>query len=321
MQDMCRRPTYAVVLIGLLAAVMSIFLAIQATPLAMATSTNTLTANVNVPGVCWANALPNPLSFGSVSPGTTYSTSLQATDNDVGGNMASYLWVMGSSWAYLSNTIGVGNTLWNPTTSGSYTGTALTGTSANTLIFMPAPSITTPTTSNYIYFGMNVPAGAANGVYTQTITFNNLCAGTGSISNAIALTANVLVPAVCYTSLGPNAVTFGTMYPGTTYNTNVVITDNDVGGNAQATMYVEGNANWLYGTNAIGVSNTLWNPSSLSSYAGNALTSGFLTTGIVISAPSMATPTTSANVYFGMNVPGGTTAGLYTQTITIENSC
>ena len=228
MEEMQRRPIYAIILIGILAVAMGMFVAIQAAPLAMATSTNTLTANVNVQGVCWAAALPNPQTFGLVFPSTVQVTNLQVTDNNVGGNMASYLWIKGGDWAGPgTNVITVGNTLYNAVTQSSYIGNVLTTVTTNTNIFLPSPTIAAPTTSNYIYFGLNIPAGTANGVYTQTVTFNNLCST--AFSNTLTLTANV--QATCYTSVSPSAITFGNMYPGTTYNTNVVVTDNDVGGN------------------------------------------------------------------------------------------
>ena len=303
---------------GAAAVAFGIFLLAQMAPMVPATytSTNSFTANVLVSGICYALVSPNPLSFGTMSPGTSSFTNTVVTDSDVNGNGALYVSVKGSDWSYFSNTITVGNTLWSASSQSSYTGTALTTTYANTAVYVPAPSITSPTSSNSIYFGMNVPSGETAGVYTQTITFNNVC--TSSATNT--LTANVLVPASCFISLSSNAITFGALVPGGSYNTNVPITDNDIGGNAQATLYVEG-GDWSYLSNTIAVGNTLWNPSSASSYVGNSLTSGFASTGLVLPAPSLGTPTTSNVVYFGVKIPGGTPSGTYTQTITIENSC
>ena len=118
-----------------------------------------------------------------------------------------------------------------------------------------------------------------------------------------------------------DAITFGNMYPGTTYNANVVVTDNDVGGNVGVALYVQGNANWVFGANNIGVSNTVYNAVSQSAYLGNALSNTFVNTNIYIGMPTQATPYASNNIYFGMQVPGGTVAGLYTENIIIENSC
>ena len=321
MGNMGRRPIYVMLLVGVLAAAMGI-MALQAMPLTMALSQNTVTANVNVGGICWTAALPNPQTFGSVSPGTSTATNLQVTDNDIGGNMAAYLWLMGGptnsgNWQWGTNTINVGNTVYNAVSQGSYLGNALTSTTANTNIFLAAPTIAAPTNSVNIFFGLNVPGGTANGPYQQVLTFNNLCSQTSS--NTLTLTANVI--GTCYTSVTPSSISFGNMYPGTTYNTNVVVTDNDVNGNVGAAMYVQGNANWVFGSNNIGVSNTVYNAVSQSAYLGNALSNTFVNTNIAITAPTQATPYASANIYFGMSVPGGTTAGLYTENIIIENSC
>ena len=316
MENKRGRALYTAILVGVFAAIVGIFLAVQAVPLASATSTNALTANVVVSSACYALGSPNPLSFGSVSPGTSTYTNTLATDNDVGGNAAAYFYIKsGGDLTWLSNTILIGNVLWNAASQGSYTGTALTTSFANTAISVAAPSISTSTTTSNVYFGIKVPNGASNGVYSQTMTFNNLC--TSSSTNVI--TANVLVPATCMTSASATSITFGTMSPGTTYNTNVLVTDSDNGGNVQATIWVEG-TDWTYLSNTINVANTLWNSATQGSYTGNAMTSSYASTGITIAAPTLSS-NTSSNIYFGMNVVGGAPSGTYTQTITLENSC
>lgn len=325
MEEMHSRPIYAILLIGVLAAAMGIFLAVQAMPLAMAgTTTNTVTANVNVQGICWTAALPNPATFGNVNPSTVSVTNLQVTDNDVGGNLAAFLWINANgninsgNWQWGTNTILVGNTVYNAISQGAYLGNTLTTTPTNTNIALAAPTLGAPTNSVFIYFGLNIPGGTPGGLYTQALVFNNICTTTNA--NTLSLTANV--QQVCYTTTTPNAITFGNMYPGTTYPANVVVTDNDVGGNVGAAMYVEGqNPNWVFGSNNIAVSNTVYNAISQSTYLGNALTTSFVNTNIAIAAPTQATPYATANVYFGMAVPGGTVAGLYTENIIIENSC
>jgi hypothetical protein len=290
----------------------------------MATTTNTLVANVAVSGACYTLALPSTITFGnSITPPYTTFTNVAVTDNDVGGNLASYIQVKGAGWAG-PNTIAVGSTLWSAASEGSYTGTALTTSLANTAILIPAPSLTTSTTSNNIYFGMNVPGGLPAGTYTQAITFNNLC---GTPSAASVVTANFVVAGVCYTSLSVTAITFGTMSPGTTYNTNVVVVDHDVGGNVQATLAVSGgdpgvtSGNWISGGNNFYVTNTMWSATSLGSYAGNALTEGFVSTGIIIPQPTVGSPDATNSIYFGVSVPGGTPVGTYTQNIVIQNAC
>jgi len=253
-----------------------------------------------------------------MSPATTYSTSVPVTDNDFGGNLAAYLYVYGNlNWAYFSNSIYVSNTLWSSTPSG---GTALTNTlTVNSLIYIPSPTLANPNTGNFIYFGMTVPGGTPPGNYMQTITFNNLCTP-ASGSNTNTISANVFVQGACYTSLSPNTIAFGTVYPGSNTLTNMQVTDSDIGGDVASTIYVE-SGNWVYGTNSFYVTNAVWNPSSQSAFVGNAITLGFMPTNIIIAAPTQASSTTSNNVYFGIAIPGGTPSGLYANTITLENSC
>ena len=73
-----------------------------------------------------------------------------------------------------TNTILVGNTVYNAISQGSYLGNMLTTTPTNTNIALASPTLGAPTKTLF-YFGLNIPAGTANGVYTQTVTFNNLC--------------------------------------------------------------------------------------------------------------------------------------------------
>ena len=140
-------------------------------------------------------------------------------------------------------------------------------------------------------------------------------------SNTVTASANV--QGVCYISLSSNTINFGNRAPNANVPTNMLITDYDNGGNVAANILVDG-TNWIYSNTTIfGVSNTLWSPASQTTYTGTALTlSPTLTdTGIVVPQPTPSTSTTSNNIYFGLAIPAGTGAGIYTQTITIENSC
>ena len=318
-------PVYVGFLVCVMAAVLGVFLALQtAVPLADATSTNTVGANVQVSGYCWTLTSPNPITFSDMPPSTSMSTSLPVTDSDVGGNMDSWLWIKGNDWSntLTSNTIGVGSTLWSQTSMATYTGNALTTNAANTVIYLAAPTQVSPTNSVPVYFGLSVPGGTPSGIYTQSITFNNLCTDSTATSNSIVVTANVNVLGVCYTSVAPTLISFGTMAPGSAYNTNVVVTDTDAGGNYQAALYVEADAaNWVSGLNNIAVGNTVWSASSQVSYTGTALTTTFANTLVYLPAPTIAGNTVSNSIYFGMNVPGGTPSGLYTVNIILENSC
>ncbi len=127
--------------------------------------------------------------------------------------------------------------------------------------------------------------------------------------------ANVVVPSTCYLAVTPVTISFGSLPPGSNYATNVLVTGSDVDGNANSYLYVSG-GNWI-ATSHFGVSNTTWNPTSMVSYAGNSLST--TPTNTLIQIPFGAG--TSNVIYFGLNVPGATPAGTYTQTITLYASC
>ena len=142
---------------------------------AFASSSSNVAANVVVTSVCYTSPTPNSISFGTMSPNTNAPTNVLVTDQDIGGNIASYLFVSGSTWSSGSNTFGISNTTWDASSQSSYTGTHLSATASNTAILIPAPTIGTPTTSNSIYFGLAVPTATPPGTYTQTITIENSC--------------------------------------------------------------------------------------------------------------------------------------------------
>ena len=300
---------------------------------ANASSTNSITANVAVSNVIYlsvANAIGgNTINFGSLFTLNSYDANVPVTDTNNGGNIGANILVSGTSWALTSNTavtFSVGNTLWNPTSLTSYAGNALTTSFVNTNDIIVAPTLGNPTTSNNIYFGLYIPAGTAPGNYVQTISFENYNASQSiynSISTANAITAMVDVQGTCYITLSTNTISFGSIVSSANVPTNVLVTDTDNGGNAASTLLVGGN-DWTQTASphtTFGVSNTLWDATSQGSYAGTALSNSLVTTGISIAAPNTVTTTTSNSIYFGLNIPGGTPAGTYSQDITIENSC
>ncbi len=132
--------------------------------------------------------------------------------------------------------------------------------------------------------------------------------------------ANVVVSSACFIGLSPNSITFGNMAPTSSYDTNVLVTDTDNGGNVAANILLEGTT-WTSGGNSFAVGQTNYNGISQSSYNGISLTTSLVDTAIQISAPTVSSPSTSNTIYFGLQVPGGTASGTYTQTITFENSC
>ncbi len=117
----------------------------------------------------------------------------------------------------------------------------------------------------------------------------------------------------CSISLSPGTISFSTLAPGSTFDTNQLITDTN-GGSTSANVLVFG-GNWISGPLSFGVSNTLWNPASLSAYGGNALSGSLAATNIIVGAAS------SNNIYFGLGAPAGVGEGTYTQNIIVENQC
>jgi len=289
-------------------------------------SANTLVANVAVTNVIYLSVSPNAISFGSLPPLGIYDANVQVTDTDNGGNIAANILVEGTNWVYGSDSMGVSNTLWNPTALSGSGGTPLSNTFTNTGIIIPQPTLASPSTNSIIYFGVTIPRGTPPGNYVQTISFENYNTTYNtynSVSSAYTVTASVNVLGTCFISLNPTSLNFGSIAANANVLTNNLVTDSNPNGNVAANVLVEGTSWNSISTPSIGfgVSNTLWNPSSLNAYSGNALTNTLAPTGITITAPTQANTITSSPIYFGLGVPGGTPAGSYSQTITIENSC
>ena len=160
--------------------------------------------------------------------------------------------------------------------------------------------------------------GLALSIFAAVVLLSSTVSFAQYTSNTVA-TANVNVGNVIYITITPSSNTFGNVYPGSTYDTNVLFTDTDNGGNLAANVFISGSDFTGPGTNSIGVSNTLWDYPSQSSYVGNALSGTLANTGITLVQPTISNPLASNEIYFGVNVPSGTAAGLYTQTLTFEN--
>jgi len=302
-----------------------------------ATTSNSqqVTASVNVLGTLYTDINPTSITWKNY-PNFTNDTNTLITVSDQNGNIPGNIFIWGT--ATLSNTlngnsIAIGNVLWNPTSSNTYTGTPVTTSQVNTLIVVAAPNIITPTTNSPIYLGANIPAGTPSGLYTGYIYFDiENVSGSNTIyssqpsSNTLSVTVNVL--STCYISLNATSINFGTVLSGantgTTWNG---ILDSDPGGNAQASIQVAG-TNWIYSTNSaisFYVANTVYSGTNTISYSqafpSNSLSLTLTSTGLTVAAPTQATPTTSTKIYFGLGVPGGAKAGAYTQNIIIGNQC
>ncbi len=144
---------------------------------ATAIATNTV-ATVNVPSTCFIGVSTNTINFGTINPGANVPTNHLVTVQDPGGNIAANIMVDGYNWQSGSNSFGVTNTLWDVSTDVTYLGNALLLAPSgltDTHLQTPAPTISNPTTTNNIYFGLGIPSGAVAGAYTQNIIIENSC--------------------------------------------------------------------------------------------------------------------------------------------------
>ena len=311
------------------AIITAVFLFASGSILPGATSVSTnVVASATVNSICLMSISNTAINFGYVTPTVSIATSNIVAVIDNGGNAPANVLVAGGNWISGSNNFYVANTLWNPTSASAGTGNALalyTGLSSlvDTLIQVAAPTLSTPTTSSNIYFGMEIPGGTPAGIYTQNIVYGYSCSGgpANAITTNTVATANV--QSTCFIGVSANTINFGTINPGANVPTSQLITVQDPGGNTAANVLVAG-GNWISGSNNFYVTNTLWDVSSDLTYTGNALQlapAGLTDTHITVLAPSISTPTTTNNIYFGLGIPSGAVAGAYTQNIIIENLC
>ncbi len=132
-------------------------------------TTDLVSASVTINSYCSFTVSNTAIDFGSLFPGNTIPTDNVITVSDT-GNIGSNILTSGSNWAFASNTFGVTNTVWSPTSGTTYaSATPLTGTTTDTKI------VVTTTTSNDIYYGLGIPAGEAPGTYSQTINVISSC--------------------------------------------------------------------------------------------------------------------------------------------------
>ncbi len=134
--------------------------------------------------------------------------------------------------------------------------------------------------------------------------------------NAVTITANVVVSGVCEESFSPTNVVFGSILPNSNHSTNVIVASTN-NGNEGAYIFISG-GNWIDTSNSViafGSTNTLWSAIAQTSYNGIGVNSIPSNTQILVPAGS------SANIYFGLAIPGGQYAGTYNQLITIDNTC
>jgi hypothetical protein len=120
------------------------------------------------PPVCTIALSSNAISFGTLNPGTVNPDNVQIADTNSGDAVANVL-VSGTDWASSAASFGVSNTSWSQTPLTSF-GTELVSNALKSTGIAIEPS-----SSNSIYFGLNMPGAIAAGTYTQTITIENSC--------------------------------------------------------------------------------------------------------------------------------------------------
>ncbi len=164
--------------------------------------------------------------------------------------------------------------------------------------------------------GFIIMLAIASLVFGGFIASRAITAHAGSTNANVV--ANVVVSSVCYLGATPNTITFGTIAPGASIPANVAVTVNDVDGNIDGYLSVEG-GNWISTAPAASfeVSNTTWSATEDEPFASaNALSTTPANTGIIVPFS-----TASNTIYFGLAIPGATTAATYTQNIILSNSC
>ncbi len=128
-----------------------------------------VTATFSSPSTCMISLSANAINFGLINPGTSSLTNNQIVDTN-SGNASAYMYVYGGNWISGPSSFGVSNTSWSPSSGITYAAASKLGpTAANTLISVASSS------SNSIYFGLNIPAAQSAGTYNQIITIENSC--------------------------------------------------------------------------------------------------------------------------------------------------
>jgi hypothetical protein len=186
-----RRPNNKRYLIGIVIAMSAIILSFSAY-FAYATSyTDTLTGQLNVNHYCAfsSNVDGGGILFGGaagLNPNANtigLSNTVAVTDT---GNLNSNILVQGTgaalyangNWVYGTNTFGVSNTIWGPTSNTAFSPGSVVG-GANE-VYLTAGLVDThipvnTVSANSIYWGVSVPAGQINGNYISNILVSSSC--------------------------------------------------------------------------------------------------------------------------------------------------
>jgi hypothetical protein len=160
---------------------------------------------------------------------------------------------------------------------------------------------------------MAVMAAAIIGLGAIFPSYKGMGIAAAANSGSTNVIANVVVPGVCEVGLAPTQIAFGSYAPNVGSPTSNGITDTN-NGNLPSYLYVYGTT-WTYASNTFAVGQTDWNPISLGSFGGNALTASPVNSLIPVANGG------SNSIYFGVFVPTNTPAGTYNQNIIILNTC
>ncbi len=135
-------------------------------------------------------------------------------------------------------------------------------------------------------------------------------------NNVVSEAFTVSVPNTCIPILGNTLIHFGTVYAGSSASTSNA--ENVINyGNAQSNILVDG-GNWISGSLSFLQTNTLWDIVSRGGANGNQLSNSV--TGKDTFIPVQAN--SGANqMFFGLNIPAGQSAGTYTETINVLLAC
>jgi hypothetical protein len=163
-----QRTTALCAIVALAAAILSL----QLSTVSFASSSNTVSATLQLESTCTV-ALSNTLiSFGTVAPASNAPvTNVVADTND--GNIPANILLDGTNWVYQSNSFFVSNTLWDFSPhSGGLTGNTL-GLAPGNLV--DTTNIISIGEQTDLFFGVFIPSQQAVGTYTQSITIENKC--------------------------------------------------------------------------------------------------------------------------------------------------
>ncbi len=128
-----------------------------------------ITFSQSLTSTCTIYLNSNVINFGNLNPNSDIPTSNSITDTN-SGNTNAYLYLYGGNWVQGSESFGVSNTIYADASGVAYSAASkLTSTATNSMIQIAASS------SNTIYFGLNIPPATPSSAYGQTITIENVC--------------------------------------------------------------------------------------------------------------------------------------------------